>query len=75
MAGRVLRGGLHYYAVPGSFRYRRALVHPVRRLFLRARRRRSLKDRTSWEAVDQLIQRYGPKVRILHPWPHQLLAV
>ena len=35
--GWVLRGGLHYYAVPGSYRYLRALVHTVKRLFRRGR--------------------------------------
>lgn len=73
--GRVLRGWLSYYAVPGSFRYLNAFVYIVKRLFLRALRRRSQKDRTSWEAVDQLSKRYWPKVRILHPWPNQRLTV
>ena len=36
--GQVLRGGLHDYAVPGRFRYLRAFVHVVKRLFLRALR-------------------------------------
>ena len=73
--GRVLRGWLTYYAVPGSFRYLNAFVYIVKRLFLRALRRRAQKDRTSWEAVDQLSKRYWPKVRILHPWPSQRLVV
>ena len=73
--GRVLRGWLNYYAVPGSFRFLSAFVHQVKRMFLRALRRRSQKDRTSWGAVDRLVKRYWPPVRILHPWPDRRLLV
>ena len=73
--GRVIQGWLNYYAVPGSFRFLDAFVHLVKRMLLRALRRRSQKDRTSWEAVDKLAKRYWPPVRILHPWPSQRLTV
>ena len=73
--GRIIRGWLTSSAVPGSYRFLNAFVYRVKRLFLRALRRRSQKDRTSWEAVDTLTRRYWPKVRILHAWPNQRLTV
>ena len=72
---QVLRGGLYYYAVPGSIRFHSALVYVVKRLFLRALRRRSQKDRTTWEQVERLTPLHWPHVHLLHPWPDQRLAV
>ena len=73
--GRVLRGWLNYYAVPGSGTFLQAFRQRLRRLFLRALRRRSQADRTSWDRVDHLIGKYWPKVSIRHPWPAQRLTV
>ena len=73
--GRVIRGWLNYYAVPGSSRHLKAFVHRIKRLLLRTLRRRSQKDRTSWQWVADMADLYWPRVRILHPWPSQRLIV
>ena len=73
--GPVVRGGLHDYAVPGSFRFLSALVYGVKYLLLRALRRRSQKDRTTAEPVERWVPLHGPRVHILHPWPDQRRTV
>ena len=73
--GRVIRGWLNYYAVPGTSRHLKAFVHSIKRLLVRALRRRSQKDRTSWHWVADMADPYWPRVRILHPWPSQRLIV
>jgi len=73
--GRVVRGYFAYHAVPtnaqclGSFRTR------LERLWLRTLRRRSQRDRTSWERVRALSRRWIPAVEILHPWPSKRFDV
>jgi len=73
--GRVLNGWLNYYAVPTSFRWLDRFVRCVKRLWLRALRRRSQKDRHSWDSLQRLVDAHWPKVTIRHPWPSQRLAV
>ena len=73
--GRVIDGWLNYYAVPTSFRWLDRFVHGVKRLWLRALRRRSQKDRHSWDALQRLVDTHWPSVTIRHPWPSQRLAV
>ena len=73
--GRVMNGGLNYYAVPTSFRYLARFVRRLKRLWLRQLRRRSQKDRMGWDHLAQLVAVYWPKLRIRHPWPSQRLAV
>ena len=73
--GRVLRGWLGYYAVPTSSRSLQRFARVLKRLWLRALRRRSQRDRFSWERLDALCGRQWPRVSILHPWPAQRFAV
>ena len=73
--GRVLNGWLNYYAVPTSFRYLKRFVYRLERLWLRALRRRSQKDRFAWDGMAKLVAKYWPKLTIRHPWPSQRLAV
>ena len=73
--GRVIDGWLNYYAVPTSFRWLDRFVHGVKRLWLRALRRRSQKDRHRWDALQRLVDTHWPSVTIRHPWPSQRLAV
>ena len=73
--GRVLRGWLGYYAVPTSSRSLQRFVLDVMRLWLRALRRRSQRDRFSWERIAALCERLWPRVSILHPWPAERFAV
>ena len=73
--GQVLNGWLNYFAVPTSFRYLQRFVARLKRLWLMTLRRRSQKDRYSWDQLDQLVATYWPKSTIRHPWPSQRLAV
>ncbi len=73
--GRVINGWLNYYAVPGTSKALSRFVIAVKRLFLRALRRRSQKDRTEWSALARLIGVHWPEPTIRHPWPGQRLAV
>ena len=73
--GQMLRGWLGYYAVPTSYRSLCQFVHRLRRLWLGVIRRRSQKDRSSWEWLDGIIQKYWPPATILHPGPVQQFSV
>ena len=73
--GQVLNGWLNYFAVPTSFRHLQRFAARLKRLWHRSLRRRSQKDRTSWDEMDQLIATYWPKLTIRHPWPSERLAV
>ena len=73
--GQVLRGWLGYYAVPTSYPALRRFARVLKRLWLRALRKRSQRDRFSWERLDALCGRQWPRVSILHPWPAQRFAV
>ena len=53
--GRVIRGWLNYYAVPGTSRELWKFVSAVKRLLLRTMRRRSQIDRFSWPELERLI--------------------
>ena len=67
--GRVLRGWLNYYAVPTSFPYLQQFAWRVRRIWIRVLRRRSQKDRFSWDWLLAISNKLWPKLRIVHPWP------
>ncbi len=73
--GRIIRGWLNYYAVPGSFRFLKRFVWRVLLLFRRALRRRSHRYRSSWARVDHLVKCFWPRVTIIHPWPDRRLTV
>ena len=55
--GQVLRGWLGYYAVPASYPALHRFGRVLKRLWLRALRRRSQRDRFSWERLDALCGR------------------
>ena len=73
--GRVVNGWLNYYAVPTSFRFLRGFILALKRAWLKVLRRRSQRDRFSWERLQALVDRYWPKPRIRHPWPSTRFAV
>jgi len=73
--GKVLRGWLHYYAVPTSFESLSSFVKRLQRIWYRILRERSQKDRFSWERLRSICAAYWPKLRIVHPWPQQRFAV
>ena len=66
---QVVTGFLAYHAVPTNFRALAAFCYHVTDLWRRSLRRRSQKDRTTWERISKLTIDWLPKPRILHPWP------
>ena len=73
--GRAVGGWLRYYAVPTSFRSLDRFVRRLKRMWLRALRQRSRKDRFTWNRVGILAAAFWPPLRILHPWPTTRFAV
>jgi RNA-directed DNA polymerase len=73
--GQVVRGFFQYHAVPTNSRVLSAFRHHVMDLWLRALRRRSDKDKTTWERVARIAERYLPKPTIIHDWPEARFAV
>jgi hypothetical protein len=49
--------------------------HHITDLWRRTLRRRSQKDRMTWERMTQLVDDWLPKSIILHPWPSDRFAV
>ena len=72
---QVLSGYYAYHAVPTNLRSLSAFREHVRRLWMRALRRRSQKHALSWERTDRLANDWLPQPRILHPWPNARFAV
>ncbi|MDE0101445.1 MAG: group II intron reverse transcriptase/maturase [Bryobacterales bacterium] len=73
--GQVVDGWLNYYAVPGSSHWLSAFVLRVKRLWMRALRRRSQRDRTAWSKLERMTELLWPRARIRHPWPDRRFAV
>src|SRR5215208_5807723 len=71
--GRVVRGYFNYHAVPTNARALDVFRHHVTDLWRRTLRRRSQKDRLTWERMTQLADAWLPKPIILHPWPSERL--
>ncbi len=73
--GQVVRGFFAYHGVPTNIRALNVFRHRVMDLWRRSLRRRSQRDRTTWERIAKLADAFLPKPRILHPWPHERFAV
>ena len=65
----VVQGYFNYHAVPGNFAALQAFRREVARMWLAALRRRSQRDRHSWERFGAIVDRFLPSARILHPQP------
>lgn len=71
---RVVQGYFNYHAVPGNV-YRLGFFRTeVSRAWLHALRRRGQRRRMPWSRFGPLVERYLPRVRVLHPYPHQRFA-
>ncbi len=72
-----LNGGGYfaYHSVPSNLRSLGAFLHYVKVLWQRTLRRRSQKDRTTWERAAKLAAAFLPRPHILHPWPEQRFLV
>jgi RNA-directed DNA polymerase len=71
---QVVCGFFAYHAVPNNIQALGAFRRHVGRLWGRALRRRSQKDRTPWGTVTKLSDHWLPKPRIIHPWPDRRFA-
>ena len=73
---RQLVGGFFVYnAVPTNSHALAAFRQHVTDLWRRSLRRRSQKDRTTWERMARLADAFLPRPRILHPLPSDRFAV
>jgi hypothetical protein len=72
---QVIRGYFAYHGVPTNSAALSAFRYHAERLWLRTLRRRSQKDRFSWERMIRLANDFLPQPRILHPWPSVRFAV
>jgi RNA-directed DNA polymerase len=72
---QVVRGFFAYHAVPTNGAALRAFYYYVERVWLRTLRRRSQKDRFSWQRMHRLAADWLPQPRILHPYPDKRFAV
>ena len=70
----VLRGHYRYYAVPDNGKALFAFRGQIIRGWLWTLRRRSQRDRLTWERLGRLADRWLPRPTILHPWPEQRFA-
>ncbi len=66
---QVVRGYFAYHAVPTNYPSLGAFLYHVKRLWLRALRRRSQRHRMTWARLRRLAADFLPRPRILHPWP------
>jgi len=73
--GQVVRGFIQYHGVPGNFRRVSAFRYAVVKLWKHVLRRRSQKDATTWERMQQLAGYWLPPARIVHPWPEHRFLV
>jgi RNA-directed DNA polymerase len=73
--GRLLRGYFNYHAVRTNGRAIAVFRHHVVDLWRRTLRRRSQKDRLTWERMTKLANDFLPKPTIRHPWPSERFAV
>jgi len=71
----VVSGFFAYHAVPTNSRALGAFRYHVTKLWLRTLRRRSQKDRMTWERMAKIAAAWLPAPRVLHPWPDQRFAV
>jgi group II intron reverse transcriptase/maturase len=71
----VLQGHSAYYGVPGNEKRLKSFRDQVKRLWLRALRRRGQRDKMTWERMSRLEARWFPPARWCHPWPEERFDV
>jgi group II intron reverse transcriptase/maturase len=71
----VIRGHMNYYAIPLNFERVDNFRNAVIRLWRRALGRRSQKGRVDWRRMRRIADAHLPRIRIVHPWPEQRLAL
>jgi transposase len=71
----VVNGYFNYHGVPTNGRALHTFRHHIADLWRRTLRRRSQRDRMTWDRMAQLANDWLPKPIILHPWPSDRFAV
>jgi RNA-directed DNA polymerase len=71
----VVTGYFAYHAVPTNIRALGAFRCHVMELWRRTLRRRSQKDRLTWQRIANIAATWLPLPRILHPWPDRRFTV
>src|SRR5713226_4338791 len=72
---QVVTGYFNYHAVPTNGPALAAYRFFVTELWQRTLRRRSQRDRMTWERITRLANDWLPQPHILHPWPSARFAV
>ena len=67
----VVQGHINYYGVPFNSKALCQFVYEVRRLWLKALKRRSQRHRMNWSRFELLVDRWIPAPKIVHPYPEQ----
>jgi RNA-directed DNA polymerase len=67
----VVRGYFNYHGVPGNTDSMESFRTATVRNWLKALRRRSQRSQMTWERFDELVDRWIPKVQVLHPYPNE----
>ncbi len=65
----VLNGHFRYFGVPGNSRKLESFRYHLSQLWYKVLRRRSQRTKLNWERMNRLIERWLPKVRVMHPYP------
>lgn len=68
---QVVDGYYGYYAVPGNEQRLRSFRDQLKRLWLRALRRRGQRDKMNWQRMGRLEDHWFPPVQWRHPWPEE----
>ena len=71
----VLNGHFRYFGVPGNSRKLESFRYHLSQLWYKVLRRRSQRSKLNWERMKRLIERWLPKVRVMHPYPDFQLYV
>lgn len=71
----VLNGHFRYFGVPGNSRKLESFKYHLSQLWYKVLRRRSQRSKLNWERMKRLIERWLPKVRVMHPYPDFQLYV
>ena len=71
----VLLGHYRYYGVPMNYDQMKAFQRAIIRLWYRSLKRRSQKNKLTWERMYRYVKAWLPNPRIMHPYPAQRLII
>jgi RNA-directed DNA polymerase len=71
----VVRGFFNYHAVPTNAKALEVFRERVVKLWQKALKKRSQRDKITWVRMRKIADDWLPKPKILHPWPEDRFAV